>query len=215
MEVKKWLIDHHLVAIARRVPISDIIETAKALYKGGIRSLEITFDQNNPACIKDTSTSIALIRREFGDKIAVGAGTVLSIKQAEAAAEAGAQFALSPDMNPEIIRKVKELGMVSVPGAMTPSEIIAAWDCGADIIKLFPAGILSLEYFRLIRGPMNHIPMMAVGGIGINNAADYLDAGFCSCGIGSNLVRNDLISEKRFSEITEIAMEYAKLAENR
>lgn len=208
MNNTEWLFENKLVAIARRVPVESISEAAFSLWKGGIKSIEITFDQASATCIQDTVQSIKNVKRKMGERVLVGAGTVLTLEQAEAAYEAGASFALSPDVNTEIIKRVKELGMISIPGAMTPTEVMTAWNSGADIVKLFPAGILGLEYYKAIKGPISHVPLMAVGGVDSGNVNFFLDAGFCSCGIGSNLVRNDLIKEGRFDELTNIAMEY-------
>lgn len=211
----EWLMEHKLVAIARRVAKEDIADTARALYEGGVRSLEITFDQSNPNCIAETARSIEIVREVMGERMMVGAGTVLTVEQAVTAAKAGASFVLSPDTNVEVIEKVKELGLVSVPGAMTPSEIMTAWNHGADIVKLFPAGVLTLDYYKAIKGPISHVPLMAVGGVGLENMRAFLDAGFCSCGIGSNIVRNDLIKEKRFEELTKLAEKYSSLVKEK
>lgn len=205
---KEWLMKNKLVAISRKVAKEDIKNTAKALYEGGIRSLEITFDQSNPNCIEETVRSIEIVREVMGERMMIGAGTVLNVEQAIAAAKAGASFVLSPDTNVKVIDKVKDLGLISVPGAMTPSEIMVAWNHGADIVKLFPAGILTLAYYKAIKGPISHVPLMAVGGVGLENMKSFLDAGFCSCGIGSNIVRNDLIASKRFNDLTNLAKEY-------
>lgn len=215
MNVKDFIIENKLIAIARKVAKEDIANTAKALYDGGVRSLEITFDQSNPNCIKETARSIEIAREIMGERMMIGAGTVLNVEQAEAASKAGASFVLSPDTNIEVIEKVKELGLVSVPGAMTPSEIMVAWNHGADIVKLFPAGVLTLDYYKAIKGPISHVPLMAVGGVGLENMRAFLDAGFCSCGIGSNIVRNDLIKEKRFEELTKLAEKYSSLVKEK
>lgn len=211
----EWLMKHKLVAIARRVAKEDIADMARALYDGGVRSLEITFDQSNPDCLLETARSIEIVKDTMEDKMMIGAGTVLNAEQAVTAAKAGASFILSPDTNIEVIEKVKELGLVSVPGAMTPSEIMLAWNHGADIVKLFPAGVLTLSYYKAIKGPISHVPLMAVGGIGLENMKTFLDAGFCSCGIGSNIVRNDLIKERRFEELTKLAEEYSSLVKEK
>ena len=212
---KEWLMKNKLVAISRKVAKEDIKNTAKALYEGGIRSLEITFDQSNPNCIEETVRSIEIVREVMGERMMIGAGTVLNVEQAIAAAKAGASFVLSPDTNVKVIDKVKDLGLISVPGAMTPSEIMVAWNHGADIVKLFPAGILTLAYYKAIKGPISHVPLMAVGGVGLENMKSFLDAGFCSCGIGSNIVRNDLIASKRFNDLTNLAKEYVSQIEKK
>ena len=212
---KEWLMKNKLVAISRKVAKEDIKNTAKALYEGGIRSLEITFDQSNPNCIEETVRSIEIVREVMGERMMIGAGTVLNVEQAIAAAKAGASFVLSPDTNVKVIDKVKDLGLISVPGAMTPSEIMVAWNHGADIVKLVPAGILTLAYYKAIKGPISHVPLMAVGGVGLENMKSFLDAGFCSCGIGSNIVRNDLIASKRFNDLTNLAKEYLSQIEEK
>ena len=212
---KEWLMKNKLVAISRKVAKEDIKNTAKALYEGGIRSLEITFDQSNPNCIEETVRSIEIVREVMGERMMIGAGTVLNVEQAIAAAKAGASFVLSPDTNVKVIDKVKDLGLISFPGAMTPSEIMVAWNHGADIVKLFPAGILTLAYYKAIKGPISHVPLMAVGGVGLENMKSFLDAGFCSCGIGSNIVRNDLIASKRFNDLTNLAKEYLSQIEEK
>lgn len=212
---KEWLMKNKLVAISRKVAKEDIKNTAKALYEGGIRSLEITFDQSNPNCIEETVRSIEIVREVIGERMMIGAGTVLNVEQAIAAAKAGASFVLSPDTNVKVIDKVKDLGLISVPGAMTPSEIMVAWNHGADIVKLFPAGILTLAYYKSIKGPISHVPLMAVGGVELENMKSFLDAGFCSCGIGSNIVRNDLIASKRFNDLTNLAKEYVSQIEEK
>ena len=212
---KEWLMKNKLVAISRKVAKEDTKNTAKALYEGGIRSLEITFDQSNPNCIEETVRSIEIVREVMGERMMIGAGTVLNVEQAIAAAKAGASFVLSPDTNVKVIDKVKDLGLISVPGAMTPSEIMVAWNHGADIVKLFPAGILTLAYYKAIKGPISHVPLMAVGGVGLENMKSFLDAGFCSCGIGSNIVRNDLIASKRFNDLTNLAKEYLSQIEEK
>lgn len=201
----EWIQTHKICAIARKVAVADIVETARALFEGGVRSLEITFDQASSTCIEDTTRSIALVQESMKGTMLIGAGTVSTISQAEAAAKAGASFALAPDTNVDVIKRVKELGMLSIPGASTPTEILTAYRAGADIVKLFPAGNLGLAYVKAIRGPINHVLLMAVGGINENNFIEFLDNGFCSCGIGSNIVRNDLIVAKKYGELTLLA----------
>lgn len=206
--IKEWIYENKIVAIARRVQPEDMVNTAKALYEGGIRSLEITFDQASDSCIADTVASISKVKEALGDKICVGAGTVMTVEQAEAAKEAGADFALAPDTNVEVIHKINELGMISVPGALSPTEIATAYHAGASIVKLFPADTLGLSYVKAVRGPISHVPLMAVGGVNLENFKNFLDNGFTSVGIGSNIVRNDLIAKGEFEKIRDLAKAY-------
>lgn len=209
-----WIFEHKIVAISRKVKVKDIVKTAEALYRGGIRSLEITFDQASSSCIVDTSESIRQVKAVLGDKMCVGAGTVMTVEQAEAAAAVGADFALAPDTNTTVIKKIVELGMVAVPGALTPTEVATAYDAGASIVKLFPAGNMGLGYVKAIRGPINHVPLMAVGGIDLDNVKEFLDGGFTSVGIGSNIVKNSLIEAGKFDEIEMLAAKYVKKMED-
>ena len=199
------IIREKLVAIARNVASDSIVSTAKALYEGGFRILEVTFDQSSPHGVSETAKSIALVRNAMGGTMLVGAGTVMTSEQVNAAQQAGAQFALAPNTDVKIIRAIVDAGMVAIPGALTPSEIVTAYQAGASIVKLFPAGSFGLDYVKAIRGPINHIPLMAVGGINEENVAQFLNNGFCSAGIGSNVVKNALISKGDFVGLTKIA----------
>lgn len=197
-----------VVAIVRGVSSGDIIPTVQALLDGGICCVEVTFNQKDAAASEDTLKSIRMIKEHFGDQVAVGAGTVMSVKNVIDAAQAGAAYMISPNTNIEVIRKTKELGLVSIPGAMTPSEAVAAYEAGADIVKLFPAGELGTGYIKALTSPLNHIPFTAVGGVNEKNAADFIAAGAIGVGVGGNLVNKKLIAEGRFDEITRLASEY-------
>ena len=212
-KVVEWILKYQLVAISRGVKPKLMVKTAKALYDGGVRSLEITFNQASDTCIQDTETSIKQVKQALGDKMCIGAGTVMTIEQAEAAYQAGADFALAPDTNIDVIKKIVKLGMAAVPGALTPTEIAAAYQAGASIVKLFPAGNMGLNYIKSIRGSINHVPLMAVGGVNVENIREFLDNGFTSVGIGSNIVKNSLIEAGKFDEITALAKAYTEQLE--
>ncbi len=137
--------------------------------------------------------------------MAVGAGTVTSAALAELAHSAGAQFIVSPDTDPAVIRRTKELGMCAMPGAMTPSEIKTAYEAGADFVKVFPASVLGPEYIRAIRGPLGQIPLLAVGGVSEGNAAAFLQAGCVGVGVGGKLVNRDWIAAGQWDSITQLA----------
>lgn len=210
MNTLDFIIKHKLVAIARKIAPDVVVRAAEAVRMGGIRCFEITFDQASLSCIEDTALSIASVKKALGDDVCVGAGTVVTIEQVKAAHEAGADFVLSPDTNPLVIATTKKFGMVSVPGAMTPTEIMCAYNSGADIVKLFPAGFLGLEYYKAVRAPINHVPLMAVGGIDETNVASFFEAGYCSCGIGSNIMKNTLIEEGRYEALASLAEKFIK-----
>ena len=123
------------------------------------------------------------------------------------AADAGAKLIISPDTNKNIIEKTKNLGLVSIPGAMSATEILTAYNYGADYIKVFPAAELGSGYIKAIKGPINHVPLMAVGGININNVKEYMNVGMAGVGIGGKLVQKNLIEEQKFDEIKQAARE--------
>lgn len=208
MDTLKFIAENRLVAISRQVYGNDLLESAKAIIDGGIKLLEITFDQADSDCLKLTPASISLVKKTLGDKICVGAGTVMTVEQARAAKDAGADFALAPNVDFEVIHEMKKLGLISVPGAFSPSEIAAAYKEGADIVKVFPAANLGVDYIKAIRGPINHIPLMAVGGVSADNVKAFLDAGCGSAGIGSNIINKKRASAGKFDEIRQAALEF-------
>lgn len=197
-----------IIAIARNVKVELVVPTAQALYDGGIRLIEVTFNQSSPNGLTDTVQSIKALCSAFGDKLCVGAGTVMSIEQVQAAYDAGAKYIISPHTDADIIKKTKSLGIVSIPGALTPSEIVMAHNAGADFVKLFPAGNFGLEYIKAVMSPINHISMLAVGGVDEKNIKDFLKIGLKGVGVGSNIVKSSLINEGKFDELTKLAELY-------
>lgn len=206
--VLEWIRTYKIITIIRGIQTEKILKTVQALYDGGIRLLEITFDQNSSRCVEDTALAIERICDAFGDKVCVGGGTVLNKEQVDAAGRAGAQFILSPNTDPEVIGYARDLGLATIPGALTPSEVVKAYCSGADFVKLFPAEILGIPYMKSIFSPLNHIPMIAVGGINEKNMNEFLSIGFKGVGVGSNMVRQSLIEAGRYDEITRFAKCY-------
>ena len=154
------------------------------------------------------------IREALGDKMVIGAGTVMSVEEVRAAKEAGASFALAPNVDETVIKETVACGLESIPGAMTPSEIADAYRCGASVVKLFPAGNLGLSYCKAVMAPINNVPMIAVGGVDDKNLPDFLKAGFIGLGIGSSLTNKKMIEEGRYDELKALAEVYVKAAEN-
>ena len=134
----------------------------------------------------------------------------MTIEQAKAARTAGADFALAPNVDVDVIHAIKTLDMVAVPGAFTPSEIATAYNAGADIVKVFPIGNLGVDYLKAIRGPINHIPLMAVGGVSASNIKSFLDNGCCSAGVGSNIINKKRAQAGAFDEIEQAAFEFVQ-----
>ena len=201
---------HRIVAIARRVAADRIVPAAEALREGGIRLMEITFDQADPDCLRLTPGMIEALAARFPDML-IGAGTVMTREQARAAADAGARFVLAPNIDPDVIDEALGRGLVAIPGALTPTEVAYAYKLGAAMVKLFPAGDLGIGYMKALRGPLPHIPLMAVGGVDLTNLADFFKAGAKAAGIGSNIVNNKLIAEGRYRELSELAKAYTSL----
>ena len=167
-------------------------------------------DQSSEEKAKDTLVAIRAIKDALGDKVCVGAGTVMSVDQVHQAVEAGAEYMISPNVNEAVIRETKKLDKVSIPGAMTPTEAAFAYECGADIVKLFPAGLLGAAYIKAVKAPLKHIPVTAVGNVNVENCAEFLKAGAVGVGVGGSLVSAKLVDEGRFDEITATAKAYVE-----
>jgi len=204
------ILNGKLIAIVRGMDEEQIVPIAEAIRAGGIKMLEVTFNQSKPESFEATARSIKAIRNAFGEEGFAGAGTVLTLEQLRLAAEAGAQYIISPDTNPDIIMKTRELGLVSIPGAMTPGECVVAHNAGADFVKLFPLGNLGAGYLKAIRAPLSHIRFLGVGGINDKNAAEFLAARAAGFGVGGNLVNKEWIDAGRFDLITSLAAKYVE-----
>lgn len=202
------ILEEKIIAIVRGIPSTRIVELARALLAGGIHCVEVTFDPSDAQKTADTLAAIHTLRESLGDTICVGAGTVMTAEQVRLAAEAGAEYMISPNVNEAVIRETKRLGKVSIPGAMTPTEAEYAYSLGADIIKVFPAGVLGPGYLKAIRAPLRHIPFTAVGGVTVDNCADFLRAGAVGVAVGGNLVSPTLVEAGRFEEIRTAASAY-------
>lgn len=189
MTTYEKLMQNRIIAILRGASKEKLLGLAQAIYKGGIKNIEITLVHQSEETVKASLEKINMLAN-CGLDINVGAGTVLTDKQVRQAYEAGAKYIISPDSKESVIKATKELGLVSIPGALTPCEIAAAYDWGADIVKVFPINSLGLGYFKAIKAPLAHIPMAAVGGVNAENIADYFKAGAASVGVGGNFVAN-------------------------
>ena len=208
--VLKRVREDRLIAIVRGVYGEACLNLAQALLAGGITMLEVTFDQSAPDRWSETVGTISRLERDLGGRMVFGAGTVLSPAQVMLAESAGAQFVVSPDVNPAVIETAVSRGLAAMPGAMTPTEILTAARCGADLVKLFPAGDLGPHYFKAVSAPINHIPLLAVGGIDEKNLADFLTAGAIGVGVGGNLVNKKWIAAGAFDRITELARTFTR-----
>lgn len=213
MTTLEWVKTSKIIAIVRGLKTEYMIPLSEVLLRGGIDLMEVTFNQKEPSSFTDTAEAIRAVSRHMEGKMLVGAGTVLTFEQLDLAVNAGAKYIITPNVNPDLIRRAKSMGVNVFPGAMTPSEAVTAMDAGADIVKIFPAGELGPGYIKAIRAPLGHIPMMAVGGVNEKNAADFILAGCCGIGVGGNLVNKNWIEEGSWDKIESLASEYRKAVE--
>ena len=205
-EVLKALADTRLVAIIRGMDPEICVKLAEAYVEGGIRLVEVTFDQTGDP--RKTIAAIRAIRERFAGKLHVGAGTVLTEAQLKAVIEAGGEFMVTPSVNPALIRACVAAGLVAMPGAFTPSEIVTAHEAGADIVKIFPIRALGPQYVKDVLAPLKHISLMAVGGVNPDNAADYLRAGCLGVGASGSLVNKEWIAAGEWSKIADEARRF-------
>ncbi len=184
-----------VVAIMRHTEASLAIDAAEALLRGGIAVVEVTMN---------TAGALGMIeqlRAHFGERMLVGAGTVLSPAAVEQALGAGAQFIVAPNTDPQVIAFCNQRSLPVLPGAFSPSEVVAAWQAGADLVKVFPVSSVGPRYIRDLRGPLPHIPLVPTGGITVDNAADYIKAGATAVGGGSDLVEKAILDRRDFIEL--------------
>src|SRR5205085_3529063 len=150
-------------------------------------------------------------KRQLGDRVLLGAGTVLDPETARVALLAGAEFVVAPTVNPDVIRLCRRYDKLVMPGAFTPTEILAAWEAGADVVKVFPAEVVGPAYFKALRGPLPQIRLMPTGGVDLTTAAAFLKAGACCLGIGSQLVEPDAVARRDFARIRDLAKQYVAI----
>lgn len=198
MTTLSGILDHKIVAILRGLAAKNVLPVADALYAGGIRVLEVTL--NSPEAL----TLIARLSDAFEGRMLIGAGTVLNTADAANAIAAGAAFLVSPTLDIDVIKTARNAGVVGIPGAFTPTEILHAHNHGADIVKIFPAP--DAGYVKNILAPLNHIRVMPVGGIDASNIESFAATGAVAFGIGSALVNNaSIINEKYLAELSQKA----------
>ena len=199
---------HRFVGILRHIAPQYALEAAKAMYDGGIRIFEVTFDPSNPDSAQVTGGIIRTLRDYFGADVSVGAGTVLSVAFAQAAYEAGAEFIVAPNTDPQVIAYTKEKGMLSVPGAYTPTEIMNAYQLGADVVKIFPILPDGEAYLKNVISPLSHIPFMITGGINPDTIEKFLATGPVAVAAGATIVTKDLVERGDYDTIRENARKH-------
>lgn len=196
------VLDCGIVAVVRANDGSQLVEVCRALADGGIDVAEITFT------VPDAIDVLKAVKRDLGNRILLGAGTILDPETARAAILAGAEYLVSPTLNLEVIAMARRYGKLSMPGAFTPTEILTAYEAGADIVKIFPAEIVGPAYFKAIRGPLPQVRMMPTGGVDTTTAEKFLDAGACCLGMGSMLIDPKALAAGDMAKIRETAAKY-------
>jgi 2-dehydro-3-deoxyphosphogluconate aldolase/(4S)-4-hydroxy-2-oxoglutarate aldolase len=195
------------VAVVRGKSDDLVLKAVRAALDGGVNVIEITFTVPN---------ALEIIRRlaaEIGDDVILGAGTVLTPEAAINAVEAGARFIVSPSTHPAVIAAAKAAGVAVCPGALTPTEVITAWQAGADLIKIFPANVMGPKYLKDLHGPFPDIPFMPTGGVNLETAHEYLANGAVALGVGGDLINARLMEDGNFEEITGRARRFRRVVE--
>lgn len=190
MDFRVLLKDQPVLAILRNIPLEDTLDYARAILQGGIRFFEVAL--NSPHGLEQ----IRMLRDAFGNDAVVGAGTAITVERAEAAVHAGAQFLLAPSTDADVLAWCRDNGVVIMPGALTPSDVSTCLRYGFDVIKLFPAGDMPRGYIKSLKGPFDTTDYVAIGGVNLKNAADFMAQGYLGVGIGSNLIPKDALKEK-------------------
>jgi 2-dehydro-3-deoxyphosphogluconate aldolase/(4S)-4-hydroxy-2-oxoglutarate aldolase len=202
LETLGRLVQTGVIAVIRADSGEQLVNVCRALGAGGVSACEITM--TTPGALD----AIAKASRELGDAALVGAGSVLDAATARAAILAGARFIFSPVLNLEVIEMAHRYDCVAVPGALTPTEILTAWSAGADVVKVFPANHFGPQYIKDIHGPMPQVKLTPTGGVDLTTAADWIKAGAVAIGVGSSLVKKDLITAGNWDEISSLAKKY-------
>ncbi len=194
-----------VVAIVRAPRGDLLVDVAEALLEGGVDVIEITFT------VPRAHRVLERVADKLGDRILLGAGTVLDPETARTALLAGAEFLVSPTVNLDVIRLCQRYDKLVMPGAFTPTEVLTAWEAGADIVKVFPSDALGPGYLKALHGPLPQIRLMPTGGVNLKTAADYLLAGACSLGLGGALVSSQAVAEGDLETIKTRARQYVDI----
>ena len=201
----KRILDGGIIAVVRAESGEQLVPVVRALAEGGVAAVEITFT------VPDAVEVIRRVHKELGDAVVVGAGTVLDPETARAALLAGAAFLVGPTVNAEVIKTARRYDKVVMPGALTPTEVLAAWEAGADVVKIFPAGLGGPAYLKDLRGPLPQIRLMPTGGVDLDTAEAFLKAGACCLGVGGALVEPKAVANGDFDRLRDLAGRFAAI----
>src|SRR5437660_3934333 len=201
----RQVLDCGIVAVVRSPDSQQLVEVARALADGGVSVVEITLS------VPHALDVLRQVRQELGERLLLGAGTVLDAETARAVLLAGAEYIVAPTLNLDVIRLCQRYNKLVMPGAFTPTEILTAWEAGADIVKVFPADVVGPAFFKALRGPLPQIRLMPTGGVDLSTAAAFLRAGACCLGVGGQLVEPKAIAERNFERIRDLARQYVAI----
>ena len=204
-ETLQAILDCGVVAVVRGESAEPVIKAIDAVLEGGVPVVEVTFT------VPDALEIIRQLARDLSDSVVLGAGTVLDAQTARNAIAAGAQFIVSPNLNLDVVRTAIARGKVVIPGALSPTEVVAAWQAGADLIKIFPANVMGPRYLRDLHGPLPQVQFVPTGGIDLGNAADYIKAGAAALGVGSSLIDKNLIAAGDWEALTDRAQRFTEV----
>jgi len=205
-EILAFITDIGIVPVVRTPSAESAIKSIEAIYRGGVRAAEVTMTV--PGAIR----ALEKLADQFGDKIMLGAGTVLDPETARACMLAGAQFFVTPTLKLSTIEMAKRYSKVICPGALTPTEVLTAWEAGADVVKVFPANAMGgPKYIKALKGPLPHILMVPTGGVNLETAGEFLKAGASAVAVGGELVDPRLIKEGKYDEMEARAKQYLQV----
>ncbi len=204
------VLDKGIVAIIRAPSSEQLVSVARALYEGGVDVIEVTFT------VPGVLEIISEVKKDLGDKVLLGAGTVLDTETARAALLAGAEYIVTPTVNTDVIKLCRRYDKAIMPGAFTPTEVLTAWEAGGDIIKVFPADSVGPKHLKALKGPLPQIPLVPTGGVNLDTLESFVQAGACAVGLGSALVEKQAVVDGDMDRIRNLAEQYVKkLAEVR
>jgi len=201
------VLDKIIVAVIRAESPELLVDVAEALVAGGVEVMEVTFT------VPRATQVLEKVAARLGNKILLGAGTVLDTETARVAILSGAEFIVSPAVNTQVIELCRRYSKLIMPGALTPTEVVTAWQAGADIIKIFPSELTGPKYIKSLKAPLPQVRMMPTGGVNLDTAEEFLKAGSCALGIGGPLVEAQAIAANDMKRIESLARQYVEIVE--
>jgi len=199
------VLDSGIVAVVRASDGTHLVEVLRTLWEGGVTVAEVTFTVPNALDV------IRQASKELAGKVLLGAGTVLDPETARAAILAGAEFIVSPSLNLDVIKLCRRYDKLVMPGSFTPTEIVTAWEAGADIVKVFPADIVGPAFFKAMKGPLPQVKLMPTGGVDLKTGPEFLKAGAVCLGVGSQMIEPKAVSERNMDRIRDLGRQYIEM----